>query len=116
MVIYRLDYVLAEKVDGKTDGDPVLADWPDAHAFFELDESFQYSSKEIAGYVADYWRATGISSSEWFCSRREAVVRRLELFKAGKLHGRKNDHSIAAVDMPTRKREIVTWLNERRIK
>ncbi len=105
MMIYRLDYVLA------TDWDGIFSQWPAARAYYGLDESYQYSSEEIGKYVYEY-----LKQSEWFCSRREAVVRRLELFKAGKLHGRKNDHPIAMVDMPTRKREIVQWLNERKIK
>lgn len=110
MMIYRLDYwPVAETYD-------VLADWPKVMHVCGLDESFQYTLAEKTRYVKDYWLATSKGKSEWFCSRREAVVRRLELFKAGKLHGRKNDHPIAMVDMPTRKREIVTWLNERKIK
>lgn len=49
---------------------------------------------------------------EWFGSERAAVVRRLELFKAGQLHGKKKDHSIWPIDVPTRKEDMLAWLNQ----
>lgn len=111
MVIYRLDYLLAE--DGVNQ---IFRDWPRAREFLGLDLSYQCSSKQIGEHVYEYWRQTGVVKSEWFCSNREAVVRRLELFKANKLYGKKSDHMIHMVEMPTRKKEIVAWLNERGIK
>lgn len=48
---------------------------------------------------------------EWFGSERDAVVRRLDLFKAGKLAGKKSDHPIEAVDVPTDKANLLVWLN-----
>lgn len=47
---------------------------------------------------------------EWFASEREAVVRRLELYKAGKLRGKKNDAQIWPVDIPTDKRGLLAFL------
>ena len=49
---------------------------------------------------------------EWFASEREAVVRRLELFKAGKLLGKKSDHEIWPVDIPTDKQGLLAWLRQ----
>ena len=49
---------------------------------------------------------------EWFASERDAVVRRLELFKAGKLLGKKSDHEIWAVDVPTSKPDLLAWLRK----
>lgn len=48
--------------------------------------------------------------SEWFGSEREAVVRRLGLFKAGKLRGNKSSHHIWPVDIPTDKQGLLAWL------
>jgi hypothetical protein len=47
---------------------------------------------------------------EWFASDREAVVRRLELFKAGKLRGKKDDAKIWPFDIPTDKRGLLAFL------
>lgn len=47
---------------------------------------------------------------EWFGSEREAVVRRLELFKAGRLAGKKKDNEIWPVDVPTDKQSLLAWL------
>ena len=47
---------------------------------------------------------------EWFGSERDAVVRRLDLFKAGKLAGKKTEHFIWPVDIPTRKEDLLAWL------
>lgn len=49
---------------------------------------------------------------EWFKSDREAVVRRMELFKLGKLVGKKRDAKVWGVEVPTRHIELVAWLNE----
>ena len=49
---------------------------------------------------------------EWFTSDRGAVIRRLELFKLGKLVGKKRGAMIWGVDVPTRKAELVAWLNK----
>ena len=49
---------------------------------------------------------------EWFSSDREAVVRRLELFKAGQLRGKKNDAQIWPVDIATDKRGLLAFLRE----
>ena len=48
---------------------------------------------------------------EWFPSERDAVVRRLDLFTKGKLIGKKADHPIEAVDVPTVKADLLVWLN-----
>lgn len=53
-----------------------------------------------------------ISNREWYASERDAVVRRLELFKAGKLAGKKSDHEIWAVDVPTSKPDLLAWLRK----
>lgn len=49
---------------------------------------------------------------EWFGSERDAVVRRLELYKAAALPGRKKDHEIWPVDIPTDKKGLLRWLQE----
>jgi hypothetical protein len=49
---------------------------------------------------------------EWFGSEREAVIRRLELFKAGKLAGKKKDNEIWPVDVPTDKQSLLAWLRK----
>lgn len=48
---------------------------------------------------------------EWFPSEREAVVRRLDLFKRGLMLGKKSDAVIEAVDIPTDKRGLLNFLN-----
>lgn len=48
---------------------------------------------------------------EWFGSERDAVVRRLGLFNKGLLLGKKADHTIEAVDVPTVKADLLLWLN-----
>lgn len=65
-------------------------------------------------YRLDYRLATSPDSShitEWFTSERAAVVRRLELFSKGRLAGKKREHEIWGVEVPTRKTELVGWLN-----
>lgn len=54
--------------------------------------------------------AYGGMCTEWFGSEREAVVRRLELFKAGKLLGKKKDHEIWPVDIDTSKFGLLAFL------
>lgn len=90
----------------------VLDTWPRARAHFSLDESFQYSSDDIKSYVALYLDGMYPPITEWFGSERDAVVRRLALFNAGELHGKKKDHEIWPVDVPTRKEDLLAWLNK----
>lgn len=52
------------------------------------------------------------SVTEWFPSEREAVVRRLALANDGKLAGKKADHEIWPVDIPTDKTGLLAWLNK----
>lgn len=47
---------------------------------------------------------------EWFGSEREAVIRRMEFFKAGRLAGKKKDNPIWPVDIPTDKKGLLAWL------
>ena len=47
---------------------------------------------------------------EWFSSDREAVVRRLELLKMGKLRGKKSDAKIWPFDIPVDKRGLLAFL------
>jgi hypothetical protein len=49
---------------------------------------------------------------EWFGSEREAVVRRLELFKSSKIHGKKKDAEIWPVDIPTDKLGLLAFLRK----
>lgn len=49
--------------------------------------------------------------TEWFTSERAAVVRRLELFDKGQLLGKKRDAEIWGEEIPTKKVELVEWLN-----
>ncbi len=53
-----------------------------------------------------------VPHNEWFGSEREAVVRRLSLFKAGKLVGKKKEHPIWPVDIPTDKRGLLAFLRK----
>lgn len=55
-------------------------------------------------------RSDGCVISEWFASEREAVTRRLTLFKEGKLAGLKKDHTIEMHCIPVRKQELLEWL------
>lgn len=105
MRFYELTYTIK---DAPHD---VLEEWPAARTFFALDDSFQYSSDEIRQFVKDF-RAVkcGLRINEWFGSERDAVVRRLELWNAGKLVGKKKDHEIWPVDIPTRKEDLLAWL------
>ncbi len=59
---------------------------------------------------ADPYDHSGMTT-EWFTSERAAVVRRLELFSKGCLAGKKREHEIWGVEVPTRKTELVGWLN-----
>lgn len=59
---------------------------------------YNYAPKELA-------------MTEWFTSERSAAARRLELFKMNKLVGKKREASIWGVDIPTRKVDLVGWLN-----
>lgn len=52
-----------------------------------------------------------LSRREWFGAERGAVVRRLDLFKTGMLRGKKADHPVEAVDVPTVKADLLVWLN-----
>ena len=47
---------------------------------------------------------------EWFASDREAVVRRLDLFKNGKIRGKKADAKIWPCDIPVDKRGLLAFL------
>ena len=47
---------------------------------------------------------------EWFGSERDAVIRRMEFFKAGRLAGKKKDNEIWPVDVPTAKADLLAWL------
>lgn len=49
---------------------------------------------------------------EWFGSERDAVVRRMELFRAGSLAGKKKDNEIWPVDVPTDKESLLAWLRQ----
>lgn len=49
---------------------------------------------------------------EWFGAERDAAVRRLELFRAGKLVGKKRDHLVWQVDVPTTKPELLAFLRK----
>jgi hypothetical protein len=89
-----------------------LNEWPAARAFFGLDDSYQYRSEEIKVFVSDYLDNMHPPIEEWFGAERDAVVRRLELFKAGKLQGKKSDHEIWPVDVPTTKADLLVWLNK----
>lgn len=51
-----------------------------------------------------------IPKREWFGSERDAVVRRLWLFRNGYLPGKKADHEIWPVDIPTSKADLLAWL------
>jgi hypothetical protein len=53
-----------------------------------------------------------VRGQEWFPSERDAVVRRLALFNSGKLVGKKSDHEIWPVDIPTDKVGLLRWLRE----
>lgn len=48
---------------------------------------------------------------EWFTSERGAAIRRLELFKLGKLVGKKRDAKVWGEEIDTRKAGLVAWLN-----
>lgn len=47
---------------------------------------------------------------EWYGSEREAVIRRLDLFKKGQLDGKKKDNPIWPIDVPTDKQSLLAWL------
>lgn len=47
---------------------------------------------------------------EWHGTERQAVVRRNELFKAGKLAGLKRENLVSAIDVPTDKAGLLTFL------
>lgn len=49
---------------------------------------------------------------EWFGSEREAVVRRMELFKADRLAGKKKDNEIWLFEVPTDKLGLLAWLRK----
>jgi hypothetical protein len=53
-----------------------------------------------------------IAKVEWFTSERKAAVRRLELFRFGKLGGKKREAKIWGVDIPTDHVGLVEWLND----
>jgi len=50
--------------------------------------------------------------TEWFGSERDAVIKRLELFKDGKLIGKKNYHHILSYDIATSKAGLLEFLRE----
>ena len=81
MKIYRLDYKTLLHVLEGTDSN-----------------GYNYTPKELA-------------QTEWFTSERAAAVRRLELFKLGKLVGKKRSAEIWGIDIDTRKVGLVDWLN-----
>lgn len=106
MRFYQLTYTVKRPAYG------VLGLWPEARQFFKLDENFQYSSEEIKKYVTEYVNTQYPPVSEWFGSERDAVVRRLKLFNDGMLEGKKGDHVIWPVDIPTDKQGLLAWLKE----
>jgi hypothetical protein len=63
---------------------------------------------ELADLIGDVAPAV---TREWFGSERDAVVRRLDLFNKGLLLGKKADHTIDPVDVPTAKADLLVWLN-----
>jgi len=63
-------------------------------------------------YRLDIKAPEGETRTEWFTSERQAVTRRLRLFDTGRLAGRKRESEIWPVEVPTRKAELVGWLNE----
>lgn len=75
--------------------------------FYQLEYRLKLVDKmsPVGDYVA-------IPKREWFGSERAAVTRRLELFKAGQLVGKKKDNPIWPVDVPTRKEDLLAWLNK----
>jgi len=79
--IYRLDYKTLLHVLEGTDSN-----------------GYNYNPKEL-------------DLTEWFPSERSAAIRRLELYKMDKLVGKKKDAKIWGVDIPTRKADLVEWLN-----
>lgn len=81
MKIYRLDYTTLLHVLEGIDGN-----------------GYNYNPKELP-------------QTEWFTSERAAAIRRLELFKMDKLVGKKREAKIWGVDIPTRKVDLVGWLN-----
>jgi hypothetical protein len=108
MRVYQLTYRIASEVDKTSD----MELWPRVKATYNLDDSYQYSSKEMAEYASQFRKAVNKPFIEWFGSEREAVVRRLHLFKGGGLSGKKGDQEIWAIDIPTDKRGLLAWLQE----
>ena len=61
-------------------------------------------------YKLSYIRSDADVINEWFSSERDAIVRRLTLFKEGALDGQKKDHLIEAHQIPVRKVDLLEWL------
>lgn len=73
---------------------------------------FEYTTYVIDPVSGRPVRELTVHKKEWFGSERAAVVRRLELFKADLLCGKKKDNEIWPVEVPTRKADLLAWLNE----
>lgn len=72
---------------------------------------FEYYTHEIDKITGNPITELPVAHREWFGAERDAVKRRLELWNAGKLTGKKKDHTIWPVDVPTRKEDLLAWLN-----
>ena len=70
---------------------------------------FCFTSKEVNKVTGEVTMSVG---TEWFGSERDAVVRRMGMWKSGELAGKKSDHDIEIVEVPTRKEDLLIWLNE----
>lgn len=55
---------------------------------------------------------TPLTIPEWQATERAAVIRRNELFKAGKLYGLKRESLITPVDIPTDKPGLLKFLQD----
>jgi hypothetical protein len=53
-----------------------------------------------------------VTTREWFTNEREAVQRRGVLFESGNLLGLKREQMIHPVEVPTKKEDLLDWLNE----
>lgn len=106
MRVYQLEYRLRRKELSGYDA------WLLAKEFFDIPDTQQVSTPDMDRYVAQFYDLKYPPIIEWFGSEREAVVRRIALFDSGVLKGKKLDHKIWAVDIPTDKRSLLAWLQE----
>lgn len=56
------------------------------------------------------YKYNGEPYSEWHASEREAVKARMQLVKTGVIR-RRTDASIDIIEVPTRKDDLLIWLN-----